>query len=81
VEGPGLVVIPSIAHSSLGYVSDVLGVANGGTRSATSACCCRPVCRRFHPDRRRSAALVNQRRFAIPTGIAVVGLGNSRWRE
>jgi hypothetical protein len=110
----GLVVIPSIAQSAPGYVSDVLAVANGGHAAGDIGL--------FTPFSlaagvtfigggllfgialfranilARWAAVVlaagsvaiiaipllpqvNQRLFAIPTGVALVDLGYSLWRE
>ena len=110
----GLVVIPTIAQSAPGYVSDVLAVANGGHAAGDIGL--------FTPFSlaagftfigggllfgialfranilARWAAVVlaagsvatiaipllpqvNQRLFAIPTGVALVGLGYSLWRE
>jgi hypothetical protein len=112
VEVVGLAVLPSIAGSSPGYVSDIIAVGNGGTASGdlglletlstlqgvgyvagglvfglallrgkvlarwaalllalgTVAAAAIPML----PD-------VNQRLFAIPTGIALIGLGYSLW--
>ena len=110
----GLVVLPTIARSSPGYVNDVLAVATSGSRPATSACS-GPLNSvagvgyiaggllfgialfRAGVLARWAAALlavgavatiailllpeVNQRLFAIPIGIALIGLGCSLWRE
>ena len=110
----GLAVLPAVADSSPGYVSDILAVGNGGTAVGdlglletlstlqgvgyvagglvfgiallrgrvlarwaalllalgTVAAAAIPML----PD-------VNPRLFAIPTGVALIGLGHSLWSE
>jgi hypothetical protein len=113
LEVIGAVVLPSIAHSSPGFVADVLAVANGG--HATGDIGLMKVIIsvmaigylgggllfgialfRANVLARWAAALlavgcvataaipllpqINQRLFAIPTGVALVGLGYSLWR-
>jgi hypothetical protein len=110
----GLVVVPSIAHSSPGYVSDVIAAATGGqvigdiglmqplsaaagftfigggllfgialfranilARWAAVVLAAGSVATIAIP----LLPQVNQRLFAIPTGIALIGLGYSLWRE
>ena len=114
VEVVGAVVLPSIAHSSPGYVTDVLAVATGGhpagdvglmqLLSAVMAIgflggglLFGIALFRARVLARWAAALlavgavatlaipllpqVNFRLFAIPTGIALIGLGYSLWRD
>jgi hypothetical protein len=110
----GLVVIPSIAYSSPGYVSDVLLAATLGHPAADIGLM-QPLSAaggftfigggllfgialfRANILARWAAVVlaagsvatiaipllpqVNQRLFAIPTGIALVGLGYSLWRD
>jgi hypothetical protein len=110
----GLVVIPSIAHSAPGYVSDVLAVATGG-HAAGDIGLIQPLSAaggftfigggllfgialfRANILARWAAVVlaagsvatiaipllpqINQRLFAIPTGVALIGLGYSLWRE
>ena len=110
----GLVVLPAIAHSAPGYVSDVLAVATGG-HAIGDIGLMGPLSLaggftfigggllfgialfRANILARWAAALlaagsvatiaipllpqINQRLFAIPTGVALVGLGYSLWRE
>ena len=114
IEVVGLCVLPSLAHSAPGYVSDVLAVATGGTATGDIGLM-QPLSllsgigymaggvifgialfRAGILARWASALLavgtaatmaipllpqVNQRLFAIPTGVALVGLGYSLWRE
>ncbi|MGZ8704377.1 MAG: hypothetical protein ACXWXV_09100 [Aeromicrobium sp.] len=114
VEVVGGVVLPSIAHSSPGYVTDVLAVATGG-EAAGDIGLMQPLIAamgigylggglifgislfRANVLARWAAALlaaatvataaipllpqINQRLFAIPTGVALIGLGYSLWRE
>jgi hypothetical protein len=114
IEVIGGVVLPSIAQSAPGYVSDVLAVATGG-QAAGDIGLMLPLISvmgigflgggllfgiaLFRADilARWAAALLagaavataasgllpqlNQRLFAIPTGVAMVGLGYSLWRE
>lgn len=114
IEVAALVVLPAIAASSPGYVSDVLAVATGGTATgdiglfstlsllsgigymagglvfgialfranvlarwasillavATTATMAIPL-----------LPMINQRLFAVPTGVALIGLGYSLWRS
>jgi len=114
VEFAGAVVLPSLAHSAPGYVSDVLAVATGGTASGDIGLMQTAISVmgitylgggfifgialfRANVLPRWAAALlavgtvstiaisvlpqVNERLFAIPTGVALVGLGYSLWRE
>ena len=114
IEIVGVFVLPALAHSQPGFVNDVLAVATGGTRPATSACCSRSSTRRHRLHRRRPplrhrplprqrsspggprrsspsapsppsqppcCPQLNQRLFAVPAGVALVGLGYSLWRE
>ena len=113
VEVVGAVVLPSIAHSAPGYVTDVLAVATGG-HAAGDIGLMQPLISamgigylgggllfgialfRAKVLARWAAALlavaavatavspqlpINQRLFAIPTGVALIGLGYSLWRE
>jgi hypothetical protein len=114
IEVIGAVVLPSIAHSAPGYVTDVLAVATGG-HAAGDIGLMQPLISvmaigflgggllfgialvRANVLARWAAALlagaavataaspllpqINQRPFAIPTGVALVGLGYSLWRE
>ena len=114
VEVVGAVVLPSIAHSSPGYVTDVLTVATGG-HPAGDVGLMQPLSAvmavgflgggllfgialfRANILARWAAALLavasvataaravvpqlNERLFAIPFGIALVGLGYSLWRD
>jgi hypothetical protein len=114
VEFVGAVVLPSLAHSSPGYVNDVLAVATGGTATGDIGLMQTAISVmgitylgggfifgialfRANVLPRWAAALlavgtvstiaisvlpqVNERLFAIPTGVALVGLGYSLWRE
>jgi hypothetical protein len=114
VEFVGAVVLPAVAHSSPGYVSDVLAVATGGTATGDIGLMQTAISVmgftylsggfifgialfRANVLPRWAAALlavgtvstiaisvlpqVNERLFAIPTGVALVGLGYSLWRE
>jgi hypothetical protein len=114
VELVGLVVVPAIAATSPGYVSDVLAVAVPGGHATGDLGLIQPLISlmgvgflggsvlfgialfRANILARWAAALlavgavatpaiplvpqVNFRLFAIPTGIALVGLGHSLWR-
>jgi hypothetical protein len=110
----GLVVVPAIAHSAPGYVSDVLAGATGGqpvgdiglmqTLSAAGGFTFIGGGLLFGIAVSRATTLarwaavvlaagsvatiaipllpqVNQRLFTIPTGIALIGLGYSLWRD
>jgi hypothetical protein len=114
VEVVGAVVLPSIAHSSPAYVTDVLAVATGGHASGNVGLM--PALNgvmalgflgggllfgialfRANVLARWAAALLavasvataaravvpqlNERLFAIPLGIALIGLGYSLWRD
>jgi hypothetical protein len=113
VEVIGLVVLPSVAHSSPGYVNDVLAAATGG-HPAGDIGLLQPLTLvagltymagglvfgialfRAKILARWAAVLlaagtvssilipllpqVNERLFAVPTGVALVGLGYSLWR-
>ncbi|GIG21125.1 hypothetical protein Cch01nite_18490 [Cellulomonas chitinilytica] len=115
VEVTGAVVMPAIAHSSPGFVSDVLAVAVPGGHAAGDIGLMGALINldgvlylaggllfgialfRAHVLARWAAALlalgavatlaipalpqVNFRLFAIPTGVALVGLGCSLWRD
>jgi hypothetical protein len=115
VELIGLVVVPAIATTSPGYVSDVLAVAVPGGHATGDLGLIQPLISLmgigflagsvlfgialFRADvlARWAAALlavgavatlaiplvpqVNFRLFAIPTGVALVGLGYSLWRD
>jgi hypothetical protein len=115
VEVIGLVVVPAIAASSPGYVSDVLAVAVPGGHATGDLGLIQPLISlmgigflggsvlfgialfRANVLARWASALlavgavatltiplvpqVNFRLFAIPTGIALVGLGHSLWRD
>jgi hypothetical protein len=114
VEVIGAVVLPSIAHSSPGYVTDVLAVATGGHPTGDIGLMQALISVmgigflgggllfgialfRANVLARWAAALLagaavataakavlpqlNERLFAIPTGVALVGLGYSLWRE
>ena len=113
VEVAGAVVLPSIAHSSPGFVTDVLTVAGGG-HAAGDIGLMQPLISamgigylggsllfgialfRANVLARWASALlavaavataispqlpINQRLFAIPTSVALIGLGYSLWRE
>ena len=114
VEVVGAVVLPSIAHSAPGYVTDVLAVATGG-HAAGDVGLMQPISAvmaigflgggllfgialfRANVLARWAAALlavasvataaravvpqINERLFAIPFGIALIGLGYSLWRD
>ena len=115
VEVIGLAVVPAIAATSPGYVSDVLAVAVPGGHASGDLGLIQPLISLmgigflggsvlfgialFRADvlARWAAALlavgavatlaipllphVNFRLFAVPTGVALVGLGYSLWRE
>jgi hypothetical protein len=114
IEVVGAVVLPSIAHSAPGYVTDVLAVATGG-HAAGDIGLMQPIISvmgigylaggfifgialfRANVLARWATALLavgtlataaravlpqlNERVFAIPTGVALIGLGYSLWRE
>jgi hypothetical protein len=114
IEVVGAVVLPSIAHSAPGYVTDVLAVATGG-HAAGDIGLMQPLISvmgigylaggfifgialfRANVLARWATALLavgtlataaravlpqlNERVFAIPTGVALIGLGYSLWRE
>ena len=110
----GLFVLPSLASSAPGYVSDVLAAATGGTVTGDlglygslntaagfayiggglvfgialfrAGVLARWAAAVLALGTLASIAIpflpqVNQRVFAIPTGIALVGLGYSLWRD
>jgi hypothetical protein len=110
----GLFVLPTLASSAPGYVSDVLAAATGGTVTGElglygslntvagfaymggglifgialfrAAILARWAAAALALGTIASIAIpflpqVNQRLFAIPTGIALAGLGYSLWRE
>ncbi|HEY8622121.1 MAG TPA: hypothetical protein VIM01_18855 [Dermatophilaceae bacterium] len=112
IEVAGAVVLPSIADSAPGYVSDVLAVATGG-HAAGDIGLMQPLISamgigylggsllfgialfRANILARWASALlavaavataispqlpINQRLFAIPTSVALIGLGYSLWR-
>jgi hypothetical protein len=113
VEVIGLVVLPAVAHSSTGYVNDVLAAAAGGHPNGDIGLM-QPLTLvaglaymagglvfgialfRANILARWAALLlaggtissilipllpqVNERLFAVPTGVALVGLGYSLWR-
>ena len=115
VEVVGVVVVPSIAGTSPGYVTDVLAVAVPGGSATGDLGLIQPLISvmgigflggsllfgtalfRARILARWAAALlavgavatlaipfvpqVNFRLFAIPTGVALIGLGYSLWRE
>lgn len=114
IEVIALVVLPAIAQSSPGYVSDVLAVATGGhaagdiglmqalsllsglTYLAGGLIFGIALFRANILARWAAAVLaggavatmaipllpqINERLFALPTGIALVGLGYSLWRD
>jgi hypothetical protein len=115
IEVIGVVVIPSIAGTSPGYVTDVLAVAVPGGHATGDIGLMVPLSQvtgvgylaggllfgialfRARILARWAAALlavgavatlaipllpqVNFRLFAIPTGVALIGLGYSLWRE
>jgi hypothetical protein len=115
VEVIGLVVVPAIAATSPGYVSDILAVAVPGGHATGDLGLIQPLISlmgigflggsvlfgialfRANVLARWAAAIlavggaatlaipfvpqVNFRLFAIPTGVAMVGLGYSLWRQ
>lgn len=114
LEVVGLVVLPAIAGSAPGYVSDVLAVATGGAASGDigllpalnlvvgicylvgglvfgialfrAGVLARWAAVMLAAATTATAAIpllpqVNQRLFAVPTGVALIGLGYSLWRE
>ena len=114
IEVIGVVVLPSIAHTAPGYVTDVLAVATGGQATGdiglmqllsqlagfgyvASGLIFGIALFRANILARWASALlaagtvstlaipllpqINQRLFAIPVGVALVGLGYSLWRE
>ena len=113
VQVAGVVILPAIAQSSPGYVSDVLAVVGGGTAVgdiglmktlsqlggvtyiAGGLLFGIALFRANILARWASATLaiattitlaipflpwINQRLFAVPTGVALIGLGYSLWR-
>jgi hypothetical protein len=114
VEVIGLVVLPSLAHSAPGYVTDVLAVATGGhvagdiglmqalnlaagltyisggllfgTALVRANVLARWAAAVLAAGTFSSIAIpflpqVNERLFALPTGVALIGLGYSLWRS
>lgn len=114
MELVGLVVMPAIAGSAPGYVSDVLAVATNGTATGSIGAMAQlnliggvgylagglifgiAMFRANVLARWASILLavatplslaipllpwINQRLFAIPTGLALIALGYSLWRE
>lgn len=114
VEVVGLVVLPSLAHSAPGYVTDVLAAATGGhaagdiglmqsltlvsglTYMAGGLIFGIALFRAKILARWAAALLaggtiasiaipllpqINERLFAVPTGVALIGLGYSLWRD
>lgn len=114
VEVAGLAVLPAIAHTSPGYVSDVLAVATGGTAAGDigllqtlsslmgvgylagglvfGVALFRAAVLTRWPAALLAASTVatlaipllpqvNQRLFAIPNGVALIGLGYALWRD
>jgi len=114
IEVIGVVVLPAIAHSAPGYVTDVLAVVTGGTATGDIGLMQQLILLSgvgyvlgglvfgialFRADilARWAAVLlavstvatlaipllpqVNQRLFAIPNAVALIGLGYSLWRE
>jgi hypothetical protein len=114
IEVVGAVVLPSIAHTSPGYVSDVLALATGGHAAGDiglmtllipvmaigylagglvfgialfrANILARWAAVALALGSLSTAAIpllpqINQRLFAIPTGVAMVGLGVSLWRD
>ncbi|MBA3020912.1 hypothetical protein [Propionicimonas sp.] len=114
VEVIGLVVLPAIASTSPGYVSDIVAVATGGSATGSigllgslnlvagfgyllGGLVFGIALARAHVLARWASILlavattitmaipllpwINQRLFAIPTGVALIGLGYSLWRQ
>ncbi len=114
IEVIALCILPSLARSEPGYVSDILAVATGGTATGeiglflplnlgagiayvAGGLIFGIALFRANILARWAAALlaagtlatiaipalpqINQRLFAIPTAVALVGLGYSLWRE
>jgi hypothetical protein len=114
VEVAGLAIMPAIAHSAPGYVSDVLAVATngqpvgdigmlktinllGGVTYMAGGLLFGIAMFRANVLARWAAILlavatplslaipllpwINQRLFAVPTGVALIGLGYSLWRQ
>ncbi len=114
IEVVALVVLPAIAPSAPGYVSDVLAVATGGTANgdmglfpalslisgigymagglvfgiaifrANVLARWASVLLAVATTATMGMALlpgINQRLFAVPTGVALIGLGYSLWRS
>jgi len=114
VEVAGLVIIPAIANSAPGYVSDILAVATNGTPVGdiglfttfsllggitymAGGLVFGIALYRANVLARWSSLLlavatplslaipllpmINQRWFAVPTGLAMIALGYSLWRE
>jgi hypothetical protein len=113
VEVAGLVVLPAVAHTSTGYVNDVLAAATGGHPTGDIGLM-QPLTLvagitymvgglvfgialfRANVLARWAAVVlaagtissvlipflpqINERLFAVPTGVALVGLGYSLWR-
>jgi hypothetical protein len=113
VEVVGLVVLPAVAHTSTGYVNDVLAAATGGHPNGDIGLM-QPLTLiagitymvgglvfgialfRANVQARWAAVVlaagtissvlipflpqINERLFAVPTGVALVGLGYSLWR-
>jgi hypothetical protein len=113
VEVVGLVVLPAVAHTSTGYVNDVLAAATGGHPNGDIGLM-QPLTLiagitymvgglvfgialfRANVLARWAAVVlaagtissvlipflpqINERLFAVPTGVALVGLGYSLWR-
>ncbi|MDQ0689286.1 hypothetical protein [Arthrobacter sp. W4I7] len=114
VEVVGLVVLPAVAHTSTGYVNDVLAAATGGHPNGDIGLM-QPLTLvagltymlgglvfgialfRANVLARWAAAVlaagtissilipflpqINERLFAVPTGVALIGLGYSLWRS
>jgi hypothetical protein len=114
LEVAGLVIIPTIAHSAPGYVSDILAVATNGAAVGDigtfkvfglvqglaymagglvfgialfrAGVLARWSCVLLAVATPLSLAIpllpwINQRWFAVPTGLALIALGYSLWRE
>lgn len=114
VEVIGLVVLPAIASTSPGYVSDILAAATGGSATGSigllgslnlvagfgyllGGLVFGIALARAHVLARWASILlavattitmaipllpwINQRLFAIPTGVALIALGSSLWRR
>lgn len=114
IEVAALVILPAIASSAPGYVSDVLAVATGGTATGDiglfsslsllsgigylaggfvfgialfrANVLARWASMLLAVGTTATAAIpllpmINQRLFAVPTGVALIGLGYSLWRS